>query len=192
MFQPSEYLVEALAKRNAIHVRNELKSFIHKDPAFRTNRFREAFDYVLRQMPDIVHPHNGEQFRPESEWNEDYWYLQMSRLMNNFSLARIEHLEAVGRKVFATQPAPASPAAMPASRPAAARNVRFVKKKNKRPPLLPIGVALIAILLLILIAVFGIRPVLTTVAFLVLAVVLAAAVMAVLAGQNRRNRRRRW
>ena len=43
---------------------------------------------------------DGEDFEPEEKWDEDYWALVASSLIDNFCEERIQHLEIVGKKVY--------------------------------------------------------------------------------------------
>ena len=43
---------------------------------------------------------NGDEYKPESEWDEDYFNQQMAMLPNNFSKKRFDHCVEVAKKVL--------------------------------------------------------------------------------------------
>jgi hypothetical protein len=51
---------------------------------------------------------DGEEFEPEENWNQNYWALIASSLMDNFCEERIDHLEKVGKKVYPVSRRPVS------------------------------------------------------------------------------------
>lgn len=100
MFLPSDYLKTAIQNRNYVQIRNELCGFIHKDPTFSKGSFNTALKFVQSQVPDVMEEHDQREPEPRDAWNKDYWALVVSDLMSNFSMARVKHVEDVGKVVF--------------------------------------------------------------------------------------------
>lgn len=101
MYKPSEYLQSAVDNGNMIRIHNELCSIIHMDPTFRTFAFQDALNYVrARNIPEVIQRHDGRPFASKSDWNNEYWALVLSDLMDNFSLERIHHIEEVGHYLY--------------------------------------------------------------------------------------------
>lgn len=98
----SEKLKHDVAEQNAVHVINDLISLIYEDRGFYTNAFSEAWDYVKQaHIPDLENvTYDGEAFEPNSDWTKDYWAKQIAALRFNFCQERIDHLKAVGRKLY--------------------------------------------------------------------------------------------
>ncbi|ACT00497.1 hypothetical protein [Paenibacillus sp. JDR-2] len=97
MWTTNAYLQDAIASKNYIRIHNELCSIIHKDPVFRTGDFETALQYVMGFIPDVIKEHDNAPPLERELWNDDYWALVVSELMDNFSLNRIEHVKQVGR-----------------------------------------------------------------------------------------------
>ncbi|MCH1640886.1 hypothetical protein MJ257_12290 [Paenibacillus timonensis] len=97
MWITNAYLQEAISKKNYIRIRNELCSIIHKDPIFHTGDFETALQYVKRYIPDVVQVHDNLPFSGREHWDDEYWALVVSELMDNFSMERIEHVKQIGR-----------------------------------------------------------------------------------------------
>lgn len=99
-------LIEAVKERNALHIKNALTMITRRDRGFHTGEFDEALEYVKKQnISDLYTPFDGEEFKPESEWNEEYWTEINVTLMDNFCPERIELLKKIGRKVYPQPPA---------------------------------------------------------------------------------------
>lgn len=93
-------LVAAVTERNASHIKSALTSITLKDPGFATDEFANAMRYVADQGINLYEPFDGEVFKPESEWDKDYWrYINVS-LMDNFCRERILKLQEIGRKLY--------------------------------------------------------------------------------------------
>jgi hypothetical protein len=94
-------LEEAIANNNLVGIYSVFYTIAHGDPNFSTNKFRELLAYVKSKHIDgLMQEFDGEDFASEKEWNEDYWALVASSLMDNFCDERINHLEEVGKKVY--------------------------------------------------------------------------------------------
>lgn len=94
-------LEEAVNKGDLTGIYSTLYTVLHEDPAFSTGKFEQLLGYVRsRNVPGLMQPFDGERFESEDKWNEEYWALQASELVDNFCEERIEHLKKVGRKLY--------------------------------------------------------------------------------------------
>ena len=86
----------AVDNRDIVAVKSSFYTMILSDPTFRTSKFDEAFQYVKNSNLDgFIDEHDGEELLPESEWDEDYFDLLASKLLDNFSEERIQQLKKV-------------------------------------------------------------------------------------------------
>lgn len=96
-----EALEDAIEKKSLVGIYSVFYTIAHGDRNFSSNKFRCVLDYVKRQnIKGFMQEFDGEEFEPEEKWDENYWALVASSLMDNFCEERINHLEAVGRKVY--------------------------------------------------------------------------------------------
>lgn len=94
-------LEDAIAKKSLVGIYSVFYTIAHGDPDFSTGKFREALRYVKNQnIEGFIQEFDGEEFEPEDNWDEDYWALVASSLMDNFCEERIGHLEEIGKKVY--------------------------------------------------------------------------------------------
>lgn len=97
-------LMDAVARKNLTAIKTALTSINLKDRNFSTGAFDEGLKYVESQnISGLYDEFDGESFKPESEWDQEYWtYINVS-LMDNFCRERIEELKKVGRKLYPIQ-----------------------------------------------------------------------------------------
>jgi len=94
-------LEDAISKKSLVGIYSVFFTIAHGDPNFSTNKFKEVLQYVKGQNIDgLMQEFDGEEFEPEDKWDEDYWALIASSLIDNFCEERINHLEAVGKKLY--------------------------------------------------------------------------------------------
>lgn len=94
-------LEEAIEKKSLVGIYSVFYTIAHGDPNFSTNKFKETLAYVkTKNIQGLMQEYDGEEFETEDNWNEGYWALIASSLMDNFCEERIAHLEAVGKKVY--------------------------------------------------------------------------------------------
>lgn len=94
-------LEEAIEKKSLVGIYSVFYTIAHGDPNFSTNKFKETLAYVkTKNIQGLIQEYDGEEFETEDKWNEGYWALIASSLMDNFCEERIAHLEAVGKKVY--------------------------------------------------------------------------------------------
>ena len=72
---------DAVQSKNMISVKIMLKDGLLLDE----ENFKEMLEYAKEQIPALIDEHDGEIFKPETEWDEDYLNEQLVVLVNNFS-----------------------------------------------------------------------------------------------------------
>lgn len=101
MLEISETLRNAVECRDLVSIKSSFYTIILSDPAFKTGRFDEALEYLKdKKIEDIMEKHDGEELKPEEEWNEEYFDLLASKLQDNFSEERIKHIKQVAKKLY--------------------------------------------------------------------------------------------
>lgn len=94
-------LEDAIEKNSLVGIYSVFYTIAHGDPNFSTGKFRSVMEYVKSKNIDgFIQEFDGEEFEAEEKWDEDYWALVASSLVDNFCVERIDHLEAVGKKVY--------------------------------------------------------------------------------------------
>lgn len=94
-------LEDAIEKNSLVGIYSVFYTIAHGDPNFSTGKFRMVMEYVKSKNIDgFIQKFDGEEFETEEKWDEDYWALIASSLIDNFCLERINHLEAVGKRVY--------------------------------------------------------------------------------------------
>lgn len=97
----SNFLEEAIANKNVVRIRSIFTVIAHEDPSFKTGKFFKMLEYVeSKNIPGIFVPYDGKPFKPKNEWDEEYWSLIVSSLMDNFSKERISHLKQISEFLF--------------------------------------------------------------------------------------------
>lgn len=89
---------DAVSQKKTTRVRIMLKDSLLLD--LDGEAFSQMLEYARRQMPLLMDEHDGEVFKPEESWNEDYFNEQMVIVVNNFSSERIELLKNMVRKLY--------------------------------------------------------------------------------------------
>ncbi len=94
-------LEDAIEKKSLVGIYSVFYTIAHGDPNFSTGKFRQLMDYVKsKEIDGFLQEYDGEKFEPEEKWDEDYWALIASSLVDNFCEERINHLEAIGKIVY--------------------------------------------------------------------------------------------
>lgn len=100
----NETLERALAEKNVLNIRNALSALTFADRGFYTDEFDDALQKAESlSIEGLYEPFDGEEFKPEDEWDEEYWRYLNASLIDNFCAERIEMLKKVGRKVYPQQ-----------------------------------------------------------------------------------------
>ncbi len=107
-------LVAAVAEKNLSHIKSALTAINLKDRNFSTGEFEEALRYVEGRGINLYVPFDGGEFKPESQWDNDYWLYVNVTLEDNFCRERIDLLKKIGRKLYpvkaqASTPPPQKP-----------------------------------------------------------------------------------
>ena len=68
--------------------------------------FDEMLKYAKENMQGYIDEHDGEIFKPSSEWNEDYLNDQMVAVVNNFSDERIGLLKDMVKALYSKKETP--------------------------------------------------------------------------------------
>lgn len=106
MFTPSNMLQNYLnaTPRDVYDIIGALMGYINADPAFKTDGFDQAVQYVLNH--GISKDELFSEFDPELDfeedsvkWNEEYYSFARVYLKDNFSEKRIKHVKDVARKL---------------------------------------------------------------------------------------------
>ncbi len=100
----SESLKKAVNKGDILEIRSVFYTIILSDPYFKTSKFDEALEYAQNKCKEeLVDNDDGEELKPESEWNEEYFDLLISKLQDNFSIERINNIKVVVKYLKDTQ-----------------------------------------------------------------------------------------
>lgn len=94
-------LEEAIKNNSLVGIYSVFYTIAHGDPNFTTGKFYDVLAYVQsKNIAGFMKEFDGDEFETEENWDEDYWALIASSLMDNFCEIRIKHLEEVGKKVY--------------------------------------------------------------------------------------------
>ncbi|WP_294406132.1 hypothetical protein [uncultured Clostridium sp.] len=96
-----EALEDAIEKKSKVGIYSVFYTIAHGDPNFSSGKFMETLEYVnSKNIDGFMQEFDNDEFEPEDKWNEDYWALIASSLIDNFCMERIEHLKQIGQKVY--------------------------------------------------------------------------------------------
>lgn len=88
----SKEFMDTVATGNKLRTRIILSNYMVVDPSFR--EFEESLAYALKSMPNLIVPHDGEEFNYDmSAWTKDYFNKESNNLVDNFSQERIDFLK---------------------------------------------------------------------------------------------------
>lgn len=97
----SKTLQEAIENNDVLAIHSSFYSILHEDPNFSTGKFEKTLAYIkVKNIPGVFQEYDGEVFKESDEWNEEYWALEASVLMDNFCMERINLLKQIGRKLY--------------------------------------------------------------------------------------------
>lgn len=107
MFTPSNMLQNYLNQRprDMYDIIGALMGYINADPAFKTDEFDQAVQYVLNHgvsKNELFADFNPSMDYEEdsSKWNEEYYSMARVYLKDNFSEKRIRHVKDVARRLY--------------------------------------------------------------------------------------------
>lgn len=96
----SEELKKAVREDNRTRVKIMLKNKLLIDVGGR--EFQESLEYVKHEIPSFMDIHDGEVLKTSKQWTEDYMNSQLVKLINNFSIERVNLLiqvvQALGKE----------------------------------------------------------------------------------------------
>jgi hypothetical protein len=99
--QISDDFKDDVKDKNVTHIRDTLTTIAHEDRAFKTGKFDAYLDYAKKaNISDLFDSFDGEEFKPKTDWDKDYWSYVCASLMDNFCKERIDHLKDVGEYVY--------------------------------------------------------------------------------------------
>ncbi|WP_054939441.1 hypothetical protein [Paenibacillus ihuae] len=103
MFQPQNFLVEAVNKQEIEQVRVALSTYLSKNPTNEQNEVLQAAEYAESRLSEPLWVvHDGLYIEKDSgKWTKDYLGQLKSDLRYNFSKERFEFIIEVGKKVRA-------------------------------------------------------------------------------------------
>ena len=153
-------LINSVKEKDISHIKNALTLITRKDRSFYSSEFDEALAYVKSNGIDIYNKFDGEQFKPESEWDDNYWNYINASLMDNFCDERINLLKQIGKKIYRQQDKQKPPA--PTGRPSASTGRPPASPGRTRPSVsggdgtgkLPFVPMAITAVILIVVAIF--------------------------------------
>lgn len=94
----SNDFINAIENRNDLRVKLILKNSIIIDPSGET--FNKLLEFTINRIPDLFDNHDGELFKDESNWTEDYFNEETVKIIDNFSKERVYLLKAMADKLF--------------------------------------------------------------------------------------------
>jgi hypothetical protein len=92
---------ELVNNQDKLGIKIALKDAMLVDPTL--DYFEELLSYVSDQGIEIFEEHDGEEFRPIDQWNEDYMHDELINLIDNFSRERVSKLRQAVPKVLKTE-----------------------------------------------------------------------------------------
>jgi hypothetical protein len=143
-FKPASFLDEAVKEKNLLDIRIAIGSYISKNPSNITE-IMAAKEYAEQRVANLMEDHNGENIELSREkWNEDYFAILQTKLMDNFSDKRFEHLLKVGEYLYSKK--------TPAQNvPAPQRKTPIVKGEADIKKLLLLGGSLLLLVVFLII-----------------------------------------
>lgn len=101
-FKPKNFLKRDVEKGDVLDAKVAITNYIQEDPANR-EAIQGALKYVQENMPEFeMEAHDNRKFKPSSEWDDEYFGLLISDLMDNFSYKRFDHILQVGESLYGT------------------------------------------------------------------------------------------
>lgn len=94
----SKEFIDAIREQNILRLKLIIKNSLVLDPSGKS--FDKMLSEVKRNIPDFLDNHDGELFKPNTDWNEDYFNEQTVKVVDNFSKERIELLQKMVQKLY--------------------------------------------------------------------------------------------
>jgi len=103
MLKNDKYLNEILEQKNLARIHSLFYVIVNQDPSFSTDKFNNTFEYVKeKNIQGFIDSFDGEELLAPDKWDQDYWELTASSLVDNFSLERIKHLKDISKLIYKT------------------------------------------------------------------------------------------
>ena len=99
----SEYLRESIASGNIKEIRGALLGYVDADPAFKSQAFEDAVNYVSSKKINVFEEHDP-RYQADAESNQERYYQIKMNLRCNFSQERVQELKEVGRLCMKDDP----------------------------------------------------------------------------------------
>ncbi|BCG58115.1 hypothetical protein [Paenibacillus sp. URB8-2] len=101
MFQPQNFLVEAVNNRDIEQVRVALSTYLSKNPTNEQNEVTQAAEYAESRLSEPLWVEHDDMYieKDSSKWTTDYLGQLKSDLRYNFSKERFLFIIEVGKKV---------------------------------------------------------------------------------------------
>ena len=97
----SKAIEDAIKENNMSRIYSSFYTILLSDPAFATGKFDLTLNELkARNIKDLFQKYDGEAFKGQNEWNQQYWDSVASALMDNFCVERIEHLKEISRFLY--------------------------------------------------------------------------------------------
>lgn len=94
----SKEFIDAVEESNILRLKLMLKNSLVLDPS--GVKFDEMMAEVTKKIPSFMDNHDGELFKPEVEWDENYFNEQAVKVVDNFSVNRVELLKKIVQKLY--------------------------------------------------------------------------------------------
>jgi len=103
-FIPKDFLVKELRNKDIVRIRGALLNYFIEDRADEKKEIRKAIEYVEKNTDENLWQKNDENEyeikKDPSQWNNEYYSLQLVYLGSNFSKERVEHVLKVGKHLY--------------------------------------------------------------------------------------------
>ena len=149
----SKAMENAIQEKNLDGIYASFYTLLLYDPSFSTGAFDETFQYIKSlDIPGFIQKYNGTEFKDADEWNEDYWDMVASELVDNFCVERIQHLKKISVKIY-----PKKQSSVPKYvAPSVNRETAKKKQDSKNAPnqgngLMLVGIAVVIILIIVIV-----------------------------------------
>ena len=149
----SKAMENAIQEKNLDGIYASFYTLLLYDPSFSTGAFDETFQYIKSLgIPGFVQKYNGTEFKDAEEWNEEYWDMVASELVDNFCVERIQHLKKISAKVYAKKQSNAPRVSETSvNREAGKKKQDSENSQNQANGLMLVGIAVVIILIIVIV-----------------------------------------
>ena len=149
----SKAMENAIQEKNLDGIYASFYTLLLYDPSFSTGAFDETFQYIKSLgIPGFVQKYNGTEFKDAGAWNEEYWDMVASELVDNFCVERIQHLKKISMKVYPKKQNNVSRIAEgSANRETGKKKQDNENTKKQENGLMLVGIAVVIILIIVIV-----------------------------------------